>query len=132
MVDHHRQQLTLKTRTSDRIVDETDQRASVSWELDARVSSRKVQPERWTVVHQFVAHFHHHPRAFLLQVPSNNRNQNALDVLHLLNQQLLTETHRQLQTVGKFGVSLTDGLHFFLTSLEPLDCLVVRIEQHGH
>jgi hypothetical protein len=100
--------------------------------VDACVPGGKVEAEGGAVVHQFVAHLHNHSRALLLQVPPHHRHEDGLDVLYLLDQQFLAEPHCQFEAVGELGVPLTDNFHLLLAPLEPLDGLVVGVQQHGH
>lgn len=96
--------------------------------MDVGVPGGEVELEIGAVVYQLVSYFNDYPRALLLQVATDHRHQDGLDVLDLLDEQFLAEADCQFEAIGELGMPLADDLHLLLALLQPLDGLIVGVE----
>jgi hypothetical protein len=100
--------------------------------MDIGISSSQVEFEAGTIVHYLISHLYHHSRSLLLQIFPNYGHKDGLDVLDLLDQKFLSKTDCKFEAVGKLGMSLADDFYLLLILLEPLDCLVIGIQNQGN
>lgn len=82
--------------------------------LDRAVPCCQVQPEGFIDIKRFISDLHEIPCSLPRKVSLDDRSQNRLNVIDLLDDKSLAESDGQLKSIQELRILLGQGLNFVL------------------